>query len=443
MSIARRSPLLVLAALAVLLSFHRTARGFDVVINSQGEFADAYLVNGTAFPPKYVFIDPDPAVPICPDATNPDCSKPPRVGKHVNGKLCFFPPGVGHNRQFVMAEDGYRESCQDWRNSQGQLQPQSRCSVTRRGSRFYIGRNPDGWGVFKKNGKWNKRYNINTAWPGFSTYPQGQGSPTPQPQGNIDPQGCVFDANGNMYGNDVGTGDPTNMTPSDQGSLLVFFPGERHRYDTYCFLDNNLSQAGMPAMDEAGNIYLAETGRGMMWKYSPPFPSSAADCPGTDHLVTTAPTKTMFPVQVTAPTPAAIVRVPGTDHWYIDSVLLPGVPGSGGGIINEYDANGVFVRNIVQNVPPGTLLNPLGMDVGSDGTLYYAELNLNPDTSTGCGRVSMVRFVGGTPQAPQVLGQNLSFPDGVTVIDSSQVHVNFLKLPPAPEPAPSTCNGGG
>ena len=88
-------------------------------------------------------------------------------------------------------------------------------------------------------------------------------------------------------------------------------------------------------------------------------------------------------------------------------------------------------------------MNPLGMDVGSDGTLYYSELNLNMDTSTGCGRVSMVRFVGGMPQAPQVLGQNLSFPDGITVIDSSQVHVNFLKLPQAPEPAPSTCNGSG
>src|SRR5437867_11202525 len=243
-----------------------------------------------------------------------------------------------------------------------------------------------------------------------------------------------------MYGNDVGTGDPTNMTPSDQGSLLVFFPGERHRYDTYCFLDNNLSQAGMPAMDEAGDIYLAETGRGMMWKYSPPFPSSAADCPGTDHLVTTAPTKTMFPVQVTAPTPAAIVRVPGTDHWYIDSVLLPGVPGSGGGIINEYDANGLLVRNIV---PSNMLLNPLGMDVGADGTLYYAELNLNPDTSTGCGRVSMVRFVNGIPQPPQVLGQNLSFPDGVTVVDSAQIGVDFMKLPVAVEPDPSTCNGSG
>ena len=85
----------------------------------------------------------------------------------------------------------------------------------------------------------------------------------------------------------------------------------------------------MPAMDEAGNIYLAETGMGHMWKYSPPFPTSEADCPGMDHLVTTAPTKTLFPVAA-SPTPAAIVRVPGTDHWYVSSVLLPGVPGQGG-----------------------------------------------------------------------------------------------------------------
>jgi len=167
-----------------------------------------------------------------------------------------------------------------------------------------------------------------------------------------------------------------------------------------------------------------------------------ADCPGADHLVTTLPTKTQFPVAA-SPTPAAIVRVPGTDHWYIDSVLLPGVPGQGGGSIDEYDASGTFVRNIVQNVPPGTLLNPIGMDVGSDGTLYYAELNLNMDTSTGCGRVSQVRFVSGTPQAPEVLGQNLSFPDGITVVDSSLLRVNFLRLPVAVEPDPSTCNGGG
>jgi hypothetical protein len=416
-------------ALALALAAPRAVRAFDVVISTQGEFADAYLVNGTAFPPKVVFDAPDPANPASITGTAP------HGGRHLNGKLCFIPrrSGARPNR-YVVADDTYRESCLDTNS------PQARCTVTSRGNPFFIGKDPDGWAVLKLNGRWAKRH-IHTAWPGFDTTPLGM-DPGQPPQGNADPQGCVFDAQANMYGNDVGSGDPTDMDPSHHGALEVFFPGPRHRYDTYCFLDKNLAQAGMPAMDEAGNIYVAETGMGMMWKYSPPFPASEADCPGADHLVTTPPTKNMFPTPG-APTPAAIVRVPGTDHWYIDSVLLPGVPGTGGGIINEYDANGVLVQTIAQNVPPGTLLNPLGMDVGSDGTLYFAELNLNPDTSTGCGRVSMVRFVGGAPQAPQVLGQNLSFPDGITVIDSSQVHANFQRLAPAPEPSPTSCNGGG
>jgi len=402
----------LLASLSTLLVPQRSAQAFDVVLNAQGEFLDAYLVNGAAFPPKRVFIDPDPA--------NPDSllGTPPRVGRHVNGKLCFIPRSAGHSGQFVIGDDTYREACLD-RNP-----PQARCSVTRRGSPFYVGRDPDGWGIFDRNGHWTKHH-IHTAWD-FSR---------PQPQGNIDPQGCVFDAHKNLFANDVGSGDPRNTDTSQRGSLLVFFPGPRHRYDTYCFLDKNISQAGMPAMDDAGNIYVPETGMGQMLKYSPPFPSSAADCANPGHLVTTPPTKSVFPTPGEA-TPASIVRVPGTDHWYIASVLLP----APGGVINEYDANGVLVRNIV---PPGSALNPLGIDVGSDGTLYFAELNLNPDTSTGCGRVSMVRFVGGTPQTPQVLGKNLSFPDGVTVVDSSQLRVDFNRLPVAVEPNPSTCNGGG
>jgi hypothetical protein len=404
------------AALVAVLAPYAVVRAFDVVLNAQGEFLDAYLVNGTPSPPKVALDTPDPVNP------GSLTGRPPFAGRHLNGKLCFFPRGFGHNGQYIVADDTYREACLDTAT------PQARCSVTARGSRWFVGTDPDGWGVFSRRGRWKKRHIHHLPW----GYPA-------ETQGNIDPQGCVFDANGHMYGNDVGSGDPTDMDPSHRGSLIVFFPGPKNRYDTFCFLDKNLAQAGMPAMDEAGNIYVAETGLGRMWKYSPPFPSSALDCQNIDQLVTTPPTKTLFPTPGAA-TPVAIVRVPGTDHWYIDSVLFPYQPGQGGGIINEYDAQGVLVRNIV---PTNMLKNPIGMDVGSDGTLYYAELNLNPDFSTGCGRVSMVRFVGGTPQAPQVLGKNLSFPDGVTVIDSSQIRVNFLKLPPAPEPDPSTCNGSG
>ncbi len=423
-----RSSLVVALVLALLLP-GPVARAFDVVMSTQGEFMDAYLVNGKAFPPKVAFDQPDPVPPSSITGT------PPRGGRHLNGALCFFPRGVAHNGNYVVADDTYREACLDTAT------PQGRCTVTKRGSKFFIGKDADGWAVFNKKGRWRKRH-IHTEWPAITTAPQGQGHPNPEPQGNIDPQGCVFDANANLWGNDVGSGDPTNMDASMFGSLLVFFPGPRHRYDTYCFLDKSLHQAGMPVMDAAGNIYMSEEGMGRVWKYSPPFPSSAADCPGSDHLVTTPPTKTQFNL-ANSLTPGAIARVPGTDHWYVSSTLLPGVPGQGGGSIDEYDASFTLVRNIVSNVTPGTLLNPLGLAVGSDGTIYYSELNLNTDTSTGCGRVSQVRFVNGTPQAPEVLGQNLSFPDGVTVVDSSQLRVNFLTLPVATEPDPSTCNGSG
>src|SRR5439155_26028870 len=193
-----RRLLSLLMAVALLSVPRARAYAFDVVINAQGEFADAYLVNGTAFPPKVVFIDPDPA--------NPDSitGTPARVGRHVNGKLCFFPRGYGHNGQFVMADDTYREACVD-RNT-----PQVRCAETRRSSPNYVGRDPDGWGVFKRNGKWTKHH-IHTPWDFAS----------PQPQGNIDPQGCAFDPHGNLWGTDVGTGSFGNP----DGSLLVFLPG--------------------------------------------------------------------------------------------------------------------------------------------------------------------------------------------------------------------------
>ena len=132
-------------------------------------------------------------------------------------------------------------------------------------------------------------------------------------------------------------------------------------------------------------------------------------------------------------TPSGIARVPGSDHFYIASVLIPAV-------INEYDRNGALVRNIV---PAGVPKNPIGIDVGSDGTVYYAELNLDPMTfRTRCGRVSRVRFdTSGNPMVPEVLGMNLRFPDGVTVVDSGRLKVKIGRLPPAVDLYPSQCGG--
>src|SRR5437773_12485092 len=102
MSMARRPALVPVVALAALILPHASARAFDVVLNAQGEFMDGYLVNGTALPPKVVFIDPDPP--------NPDIlGTPPRVGRHVNGKLCFFPPASGLTAKSVVSAESYRE----------------------------------------------------------------------------------------------------------------------------------------------------------------------------------------------------------------------------------------------------------------------------------------------------------------------------------------------
>jgi hypothetical protein len=129
----------------------------------------------------------------------------------------------------------------------------------------------------------------------------------------------------------------------------------------------------------------------------------------------------------------SITRVSGSDHFYVAGAIAPP-------IINEYSPNGAFVRNIVAaNVPK----NPLGMDVGSDGTLYYAELNLDPMTfNPRCGSVSMVQFdATGNPQSPVTLGMHLRFPDGITVVDSSQLRIQFNRLQPSPDIPASECGG--
>ena len=400
-----RSLALLTAFLALPLSL-AAAAPFDVVLNAQGEFLDAYLIDGNPVPKRVVFIDPDPPDPQ-------DLKTRARVGRHVNGRLCFFPKGFGPKGGFVIADDTYREACLDIGT------PQARCAITNPRDPQYVGKDPDGWGVFKKSGKWAK----------WQIHAEHDFSLPGESQGTIDPQGCLFDAQGNLWGNDVGHG----AFGADDGSLIVFFPGPKKRYDTYCFVDKTLAAPSMPVADAFGNIYLSETAGARITKFSPPFPSSAADCANPGHLVTIPPTKTVFAPDSGLGTPSGITHVRGTDRFLIASVLIPAV-------INEYSATGAFVRNIV---PAGVPKNPLGIDTGTDGTVYYSELNLDPVTfDTRCGSVSRARFdTNGQPLPPEELGRHLRFPDGVTVVSSKSLKVKWSKLPLSPDIDPSRCGG--
>ena len=402
-----------LSVALLILTAVGSATAFEVVLSTQGEYMDGYLVNGKAFPPRVIVNDPDPHPPD-------SLTGPPYIGgRHLNGKVCFFPSRVRkHRHQYIVADDEYREACLD------PNPPQARCSVTKPKSPFYVGTSLDGWAVFTPNGRWTRQH-INV-----------QGQPAVDqnndPQGAKDPEGCAFLPDGRLLATDVGS----EIIGVNDGALMVFFPkGPHGGYGSYCYLDKGLADPGMPVLDDAGNAYVPEPQAFKVTKFSPPYPSSPADCANPEQLVTSPPHKsTWLNSGVGGLTvPVSITRVRGNDHFYVAGAIFAPV-------INEYDANGTFVRNIVPaNVPK----NPLGMDVGRDGTLYYAELNLDPMTfNPRCGFVSMVQFdKSGNPQPPVTLGQHLQFPDGITVIQSSKLRIKFRELQPSPDIDPSQCGG--
>jgi hypothetical protein len=304
-------------------------------------------------------------------------------GLDINAQICFFPDG---SNRFVAGEDT------------GQPDP------------------PQGWGIFKLSGKKVGKFSAKQV-----------GKLTPTYQGSIDNAenyGCGFLSDGRIITTDIGN----QAAGPEDGQLIVWFPPFNSREVDYCKLDIAIGTAGGIFVDDEDRVYVPSA-RGAtigIWRYSGPFPTSndaAGGCASTD--TTGAPMAESVTKELFIPagennlsTPNAITDSPKDGHLFASSVI--------NGVINEYDADGTFVRTVLQ--PPASESlgettfstgTPLGLGVGPDGTLYYADIaiTISPDgIGPGPdGKVRRIRFVKGEPQAPETMGAKLAFPDGIGI----------------------------
>ncbi len=354
-----------------------------IVFNGQGNDLDAYA----------------PTPPFKTQNVYTTREKDPK-GFDINAQICFFGPG---NRTFIAGEDT------------GQPDP------------------IQGWGIFRLRG--TKVGSLHAKQVG-KLQPTYQGATD-----NAENYGCGLLSDGRLLTSDIG-----NQAEGDgDGQLIVWFPPFTKGFKTlpngtvgkvpYCKLDIGIGTAGGIAVDDQDNIYVASA-RGATTgvnKYTGPFPTSATPeggCDGTD--ATGAPMATNITrTQFIAPdhdlgTPNAIVPSPGSTAgnagkagWYVSSVFT--------GVINEYDADGVYVRTILRP-PAGETLGaqpfstgtPLGLGIGPDGTLYYADIGLVVSTKgigpgSGTGTVRRITFQDDEPQPPETMASGLAFPDGIGV----------------------------
>jgi len=278
-----------------------------------------------------------------------------------------------------------------------------------------------GWGIFELTGTQVGMFSVNRVGRLVPTY-------QPSPDGP-DNYGCGVLSDGRILTTDIG-----NEAGGDaNGQLEIWFPPFTTDQVSFCKLDLNLATGQGIYVDKDDTVYLnsprsaAEpnaTAAGI-FKYTGPFPTSAdakGGCGQIDNLGSPL-VDTLHKERVLAAgthglaTPSGITRGPN-GHFYVASVLSA--------VINEYDANWQYLRTVLQppagerlGAEPFSTGTPLGLAVGKDGTLYYADIGIVIGTGGGIGpgdhtgSVRRITFTDGTPNPPETINGSLQFPDGI------------------------------
>ncbi|MEQ8841690.1 MAG: PQQ-binding-like beta-propeller repeat protein [Acidimicrobiales bacterium] len=289
----------------------------------------------------------------------------PTGGRDVNGEICFLPDGSG---RFVLGEDT------------GQPNP------------------PAGWGIFSPDGAQLAKLT--------ATYFES----------GAEPHGCEFAPDGALFTSEVGF----QGFGTANGQLLMWFDIDSPT-PTFCKIATDLGTAGSVTIDHDGRVYVSQSSGLSIERFSPPFPTAATPaggCGGADS--TGAPVADTVQRETFASPGDGMLTFSGlavapNGNIYAGSVLT--------GNIAEYAPDGSLVRMILltdETALPISTGHPQGLAVGSDGTLYYADLDLRgslPDVGPGPdGKVRRIRFdLDGEPLDPEIVRDGLAFPDGLGI----------------------------
>ena len=321
----------------------------------------------------------------------------PETGRDINAQICFFPDDP---TQFIAGEDT---------NQPDPLQ---------------------GWGIFRLEGD---------EVGDLSATQVGKLTPTYQGSGdNAENYGCGFLSDGRLVTTDVGN----QANGEGDGQLIVWFPpftggeyvdgAENAGFDdvAFCKVDVGIATAGGIYVD-GDDVYLgsARPPTAGVRRYSgdwPTGPDAAGGCGRTDGTGAPVVDEGAVTSEVFIPagphglsTPHSVAPAPD-GGFYVSSIIT--------GVINEYGADGAFVRTVLQP-PAGEELGPepfstgtpLGLGVAPDGTIYYADIGVVADPVNGfgpgenTGSVRSIAFVDGDPRPPETLDEGLAFPDGIGI----------------------------